>query len=35
LHAGSGIVADSDGAAEWDEVRAKASAMAAALGGTV
>lgn len=35
LHAGSGIVADSDGAAEWDEVRAKASAMATALGGTV
>lgn len=35
LHAGSGIVADSDGAAEWDEVRAKASAMAAALGGSV
>ena len=35
LRAGSGIVADSDGAAEWDEVRAKASAMAAALGGTV
>lgn len=35
LHAGSGIVADSDGAAEWDEVRAKASAMAAALGGNV
>ena len=35
VHAGSGIVADSDGAAEWDEVRAKASVMAAALGGTV
>ncbi len=35
LHAGSGIVADSDGAEEWDEVRAKASAMATALGGTV
>ncbi len=35
LHAGSGIVADSDGDAEWDEVRAKASAMAAALGGTL
>lgn len=35
LHAGSGIVADSDGAAEWDEVRAKASAMAGALGGVV
>ncbi len=35
LHAGSGIVADSAGAAEWDEVRAKASAMAAALGGAV
>jgi para-aminobenzoate synthetase component 1 len=33
LHAGGGIVADSDGAAEWDEVRAKAAAMAAALGG--
>lgn len=32
LHAGSGIVADSVGAAEWDEVRAKASAMAAVLG---
>ncbi len=35
LHAGSGITADSDGAAEWDEVRAKASAMATALGGTI
>ena len=35
LRAGSGIVADSDGGAEWDEVRAKASAMAAALGGSV
>ena len=35
LHAGGGIVADSDGDSEWDEVRAKASAFAAALGGTV
>lgn len=35
VHAGSGIVADSAGAAEWDEVRAKAAVMAAALGGTV
>jgi para-aminobenzoate synthetase component 1 len=33
LHAGGGIVADSAGAAEWDEVRAKAAAMATALGG--
>jgi len=35
LHAGGGIIADSNGAAEWDEVRAKAAAMAAALGGTL
>ena len=35
LHAGGGIVADSDGAAEWEEVRAKAAAMAAALGGAL
>jgi para-aminobenzoate synthetase component 1 len=35
VHAGSGIVADSDGAAEWDEVRAKAAVMAAVLGSTV
>jgi anthranilate/para-aminobenzoate synthase component I len=35
LHAGSGIVADSSGTAEWDEVRAKAAAMATALGGSV
>jgi len=33
LHAGGGIVADSDGAAEWDELRAKAAPMAAAVGG--
>ena len=32
LAAGGGIVADSDAAAEWDELRAKAGAMAAALG---
>ena len=35
LHAGSGITADSDGAAEWDEVLAKAGAMARALGGSL
>ena len=35
LHAGGGIVADSQGAAEWDEVRAKTTAMAAALGGAL
>jgi para-aminobenzoate synthetase component 1 len=35
VHAGSGITADSDGGDEWDEVRAKAVAMAAALGGGV
>lgn len=35
VHAGSGITADSDGGDEWDEVRAKAAAMAAALGGGV
>jgi len=34
LHSGGGIVADSDAAAEWDEVQAKAAAMAAALGGS-
>ncbi len=33
FHAGGGIVADSDGAAEWDEVRAKAAALAFAVGG--
>jgi anthranilate/para-aminobenzoate synthase component I len=32
--AGGGIVADSDPAAEWDEVLAKSSAMAAAWGWT-
>jgi para-aminobenzoate synthetase component 1 len=32
LDAGGGIVADSVAAAEWDEVHAKAAAMAAALG---
>ena len=32
LDAGGGIVADSDPAAEWDELRAKASAMARVLG---
>ncbi len=35
LHAGGGIVADSDGDSEWEEVRAKASAFAAALGGSL
>lgn len=35
LHAGGGVVTDSDGAAEWDEARAKAAGMAAALGVTV
>lgn len=35
LHAGGGIVWDSQAAAEWDEVRAKASAMATAWGGSV
>ena len=35
LHAGGGIVADSDGDSEWDEVRAKASAFASVLGGTL
>jgi len=35
LHAGGGIVADSDGDNEWDEVRAKASALAGVLGGVV
>lgn len=35
LHAGGGIVADSDGDSEWDEVRAKASAFAGVLGGTL
>lgn len=34
LDAGGGIVADSDPAAEWEEVRAKAGAMAAALEGS-
>lgn len=33
LDAGGGIVADSDGAAEWRELMAKAGPMAAALGG--
>ena len=35
LHAGGGIIADSDGDSEWDEVRAKASAFAGVLGGAV
>lgn len=35
LDAGGGIVADSDPVAEWDEVRAKAGAMAAALEGSL
>ncbi len=35
LHAGGGITADSAPAEEWDEVRAKAAAMAAALGTTL
>ena len=35
LDAGGGIVADSDPVAEWDEVRAKAMAMARALGGSL
>ena len=35
LDTGGGIVADSDPAAEWDEVRAKADAMAAALEGSL
>ena len=35
LHAGGGIVADSQGDSEWDEVRAKASAFAGVLGGAV
>ena len=35
VHAGGGIVADSEGDSEWDEVRAKASALAAALGETL
>ncbi len=35
LDAGGGIVADSDPAAEWEEVRAKAGAMAAALEGSL
>ena len=35
LDAGGGIVADSDPASEWDEVRAKISTMAAALEGTL
>ncbi len=34
-HAGGGVVWDSEPEAEWDEVRAKASAMAAAWGGAV
>lgn len=34
-HAGGGVVWDSEPAAEWDEVRAKASAMAAAWGGVL
>ncbi len=33
FHAGGGIVADSVGSAEWDEVRAKAAALAFAVGG--
>jgi anthranilate/para-aminobenzoate synthase component I len=32
IHAGSGIVGDSDAASEWDEVHAKASPLAAAFG---
>jgi para-aminobenzoate synthetase component 1 len=32
VHAGSGIVGDSDAASEWDEVLAKASPLAAAFG---
>jgi anthranilate/para-aminobenzoate synthase component I len=35
VHAGGGITADSDPDAEWDEARAKATAMAAALGAAV
>jgi len=35
LRAGGGIVADSDPAAEWDEARAKAQGIAAALGAEV
>jgi para-aminobenzoate synthetase component 1 len=35
LAAGGGIVADSDAAAEWDELRAKAGAMAHALGASL
>lgn len=31
LHAGGGVVWDSDGAAEWDEAQAKAAGLAAAL----
>lgn len=35
LQAGGGIVADSVGAAEWEEARAKAAGMARALGGAI
>jgi anthranilate/para-aminobenzoate synthase component I len=35
VRAGGGIVADSDPEAEWDEARAKASAIASALGSSV
>jgi para-aminobenzoate synthetase component 1 len=35
LHAGGGIVADSEPAAEWDEVLAKAAPLARALGAEI